>query len=51
VTTGGFRDAELARFEASGWRRIEPLAAGRVAPAVPLAVPTEVAGCMSKLYN
>jgi hypothetical protein len=27
VTTGGFRDAELARFEASGWCRIDPLAA------------------------
>jgi hypothetical protein len=27
VTTGGFRDSELARIEASGWRRIEAVAA------------------------
>jgi hypothetical protein len=27
VTTGGFRDTELARIEASGWRRIEAVAA------------------------
>ena len=27
MTASGFRDAELARFEASGWCRIGPLAA------------------------